>query len=76
MKPTPYPEPTRARPSTGKCPAARRRPGTGSRCTRAPVGVHDDAGHRAAAHRYRHHQRAVGQVRVVVLTQGEPQHPA
>jgi hypothetical protein len=42
----------------------------------ALVGVQDDAGHGAAAHRHRHHQRAVGQLRVVVLAQGEPQHPA
>jgi len=35
----------------------------------------DDAGHGAAAHRHRHHQRAVDQLRVVVLAQREPQHP-
>jgi hypothetical protein len=30
----------------------------------------------AAAHRYGHGQRAVGQLRVVALAEGEPQHPA
>jgi hypothetical protein len=42
----------------------------------ALVGVHDDAGHGTAAHRHRHHQRTVGQLRVVVLAQRESQHPA
>ena len=37
----------------------------------ALIGVEDDAGHR-----HRHHQRAVGQLGVVMLAQREPQHPA
>ena len=40
------------------------------------IGVEDDARHGAAAHRHRHHQRPVGQLRVVMLAQREPQHPA
>jgi hypothetical protein len=43
-------------------------------CTRCLVGVEEDAGHLPSA--YRHRQRAVGQLHVMVLTQGEPEHPA
>jgi putative transposase len=42
----------------------------------AAVGVHDYAGDLAAPHCHRHRQRSVGQLRVVVLGQGEPQHSA
>jgi hypothetical protein len=46
----------------------------------ALVGAEDDAGHLPAAHRHRHDQRAVGQLHVMVLTQGEPgtrrEHPS
>jgi len=42
----------------------------------ALIGVEDDAGHLPAAYRHRHHQRAVGQLGVVVLAQREPEHPA
>jgi hypothetical protein len=42
----------------------------------ALIGVHDDAGHLPAAHRHRHGQRPVGQLRVVMLAQGEPHDPA
>ena len=42
----------------------------------ALVGVHDDPGYLPASHRHRHGQRAVGQLRVVMLRQGEPQYPA
>jgi hypothetical protein len=42
----------------------------------ALIGVEHHAGHRAAAHRHRHHHRGVGQLRVVTLTEGEPEHPA
>ena len=38
------------------------------------LGEHHDAD-LPAAHRHRHHQRAVGQLRVVVLAEREPQHP-
>jgi hypothetical protein len=38
----------------------------------ALIGVEDRAGHLPAAHRHRHGQRPVGQVRVVMLAQGEP----
>jgi hypothetical protein len=41
----------------------------------ALVGVEDDAGHGAAAHRYRHGQRAVGKPGAVLLAEREPQHP-
>jgi hypothetical protein len=37
----------------------------------AAIGVEDHPGHLAAAHRQRHRQRFVGQVRVVPLAQGE-----
>lgn len=43
-------------------------PGTGPRCTRWVQGV--------VAHRHRHGQRPVGQLRVVLLAQREPQDPA
>ena len=52
--------------------AIRNRP----RCTRCLIGVHDHAGHGTAAHRHCHGQRAVGQVGVVVLAEGEPEDPA
>jgi hypothetical protein len=42
----------------------------------ALVSMEDDAGHLPAAHRDRHGQRPVGQLRVVVLAEREPQHPA
>jgi hypothetical protein len=42
----------------------------------ALIGVEHHAGHLAAADRDRHGQGAVGQLRVVPLAQGEPQHPA
>jgi hypothetical protein len=38
--------------------------------------MQDDARDPAAAHRHRHHQRAVGQLGVVVLAEREPEHPA
>jgi threonine dehydrogenase-like Zn-dependent dehydrogenase len=41
----------------------------------AAVGVHDDAGDLAAAHRHRHGQRAVGQSGVVVLAEREAEYP-
>jgi len=53
--------------------AARNRPAVYSA---ALVGVHDDAGHLAAAHRHRHGQRPVGQLGVVMLAQREPEDPA
>ena len=42
----------------------------------ALVGVEDHAGHLAAAHGHRHGQRAVGQLRVVVLAERKPEDPA
>ena len=42
----------------------------------ALIGVQDDARYLSAAHRHGHGQRAVGQLRVMVLAQREPQHPA
>jgi len=41
----------------------------------AAVGVHDDAGDLAAAHRHRYGQRAVGQSGVVVLAEREAEYP-
>jgi len=38
--------------------------------------MHDDPGDLAAAHCDRHHQRAVGQLGVVVLADREAKHPA
>jgi hypothetical protein len=43
-----------------------------SRVFAALVGMEDDAGHAAAAHRHRHGQRAVSQLGVVVVADGEP----
>ena len=51
--------------------AARKAPAVYS----AAVGVHDDAGDLAAAHRHRHGQRAVGQSGVVVLAEREAEYP-
>jgi hypothetical protein len=48
--------------------AARKAPAVYS----AAVGVHDDAGDLAAAHRHRHGQRAVGQSGVVVHASAKP----
>ena len=41
----------------------------------ALVGVQDHAGDLPAARRHRHRQRAVGQLRIVVLAEREPEHP-
>jgi hypothetical protein len=41
----------------------------------AAVGVQDHPGHLAAAHRHRHRQRPVSELRIVMLGQGEPHHP-
>ena len=54
--------------------AARNRPALNAKL--GIIGVEDDGGHLPAAHRHRHHQRPVGQLRVMMLAQREPQHPA
>ena len=53
-----------------------RRPERGRGVLAALIGVHDHPGHVPAAHRHRHDQRGVGQLRVMMLGQGEPEHPA
>jgi hypothetical protein len=42
----------------------------------AAIGVHNDAGDLPAAEGHRHDQGAVGQLGIVVLAEGEPEHPA
>jgi hypothetical protein len=62
-------------PWTGECPAGGRLTEGLCGVLAALVGVQDHPGDLAAAHRHRHREGAGGQLGVVVLGQGEPDHP-